>query len=155
MRGVNKVILIGNIGKDPETRAFASGDKVTNATLATSESWKDKQTGEQKESTEWHNLVFIGRLADIAERYVKKGSKIYVEGSIKTRKWQDKEGQDRYTTEVRVRELQLLDSKPADGGEQGRSSAPSRGAPARTPVPAAKQHHPAEFVDDDLDSIPF
>ena len=99
-RGVNKVILIGNLGKDPEVRYMPSGGAAANVTLATSESWKDKQTGEKQERTEWHNVVFFGRLAEIAGEYLKKGSKVYVEGSLRTRKWQDKNGTDRYTTEI-------------------------------------------------------
>ncbi len=116
-RGVNKVIIVGNLGGDPETRYFPSGGAVTNVTIATSESWKDKQTGEQKEATEWHRVAFNGRLAEIAGEYLKKGSKVYIEGSLRTRKWQDKNtGQDRYTTEIRAREMQMLDSR---GGGQG------------------------------------
>lgn len=143
-RGVNKAILIGNLGKDPETRQ--AGEKtVTNCSIATSESWKDKATGEQKERTEWHNLVFWGKLADIAAQYLKKGSQVYIEGKITTRKWQDKEGHDRYTTEIVVHDLQMLGGKPGgDTGNQRRDS-----APARTPAPAASEKN---FEDDD---IPF
>ena len=115
-RGVNKVILIGNLGKDPEVRYMPSGGAVTNITIATSESWKDKQTGEQQERTEWHNVVFFNRLAEIAGEYLKKGSKIYIEGSLRTRKWQDKEGKDRYTTEIVANEMQMLDSRGSGGG---------------------------------------
>ncbi len=115
-RGVNKVILIGNLGKDPEVRYMPSGSAVTNVTIATSESWKDKQSGEQQERTEWHNVVFFNRLAEIAGEYLKKGSKVYVEGSLRTRKWQDKEGRDRYTTEIVAGEMQMLDSKGGGGG---------------------------------------
>jgi single-strand DNA-binding protein len=159
-RGVNKVILIGNLGKDPEVRYFPSGDAVANATLATTESWKDRQTGEAKEATEWHNLVFPGKLGEIAGKYLRKGSKVYVEGSLRTRKWQDKSGQDRYTTEIRVGEMQMLDGKPGGGtasmGEDdgyssappSRSAAPSRSAPQRDAAPAMD----APFEDDD---IPF
>lgn len=113
-RGVNKVILIGNVGANPEMRATGSGAAVLNLTMATSENWKDKQTGEQQERTEWHRLVFFGRLAEIAGEYLKKGSKIYVEGSLRTRKWQDQAGQDQYTTEIVVAEMQMLDGR---GGE--------------------------------------
>lgn len=109
-RGVNKVILIGNLGKDPETKHLPSGSAVSNVTLATSESWKD-QSGEKQERTEWHNVVFYGKLAEIAGEYLHKGSKVYVEGSIRTRKWTDKEGNDRYTTEIIAREMQMLDGK--------------------------------------------
>ncbi|HEY5789438.1 MAG TPA: single-stranded DNA-binding protein [Gammaproteobacteria bacterium] len=115
-RGVNKVILIGNLGADPEVRYTTSGGAVCNARLATSESWKDKQTGEQREQTEWHRVVFFGRLGEIAGEYLKKGSKVYVEGSIRTRKWQDKEGQDRYSTEIVANEMQMLDSRGGGGG---------------------------------------
>jgi single-strand DNA-binding protein len=115
-RGVNKVILVGNLGKDPEVRYMPSGSAAANLTLATSESWKDKQTGEQKERTEWHNIVFFGRLAEIAGEYLKKGSQIYVEGSLRTRKWQDKSGNDRYTTEIVANEMQMLGSRGGGGG---------------------------------------
>jgi single-strand DNA-binding protein len=115
-RGVNKVILVGNLGKDPEVRYMPSGSAAANVALATSESWKDKQTGEQKERTEWHNIVFFGRLAEIAGEYLKKGSQIYVEGSLRTRKWQDKSGNDRYTTEIVANEMQMLGSRGGSGG---------------------------------------
>ncbi len=114
-RGVNKVILVGNLGNDPETRYMPSGGAVTNLTIATSEVWKDKQTGQQQDRTEWHRIVFFNRLAEIAGEYLRKGSKIYVEGSLRTRKWQDKAGQDRYTTEIVGSELQMLDSKGGAG----------------------------------------
>lgn len=117
-RGVNKVILIGNLGNDPETNQLPSGGAVTNCSIATSESWKDKQTGQQQERTEWHRCVFFNRLAEIAAEYLRKGSKVYVEGSLRTRKWQDKtSGQDRYTTEIVVSNMQMLDS--ANGGGSG------------------------------------
>lgn len=115
-RGVNKVILVGNLGGDPEVRYMPSGGAVTNVTIATSESWKDKQTGQQNERTEWHRVVFFNRLAEIAGEYLRKGSKIYVEGSLRTRKWQDQSGQDRYTTEIVGAEMQMLDSRGGDGG---------------------------------------
>ncbi len=120
-RGVNKVILVGNLGNDPETRAFPSGDMVTNITVATSETWKDKQTGQPQERTEWHRVVFHRRLAEIAGEYLRKGSKVYIEGSLRTRKWQDKAtGQDRYSTEIVAREMQMLDSRQGgQGGGQG------------------------------------
>jgi len=107
-RGINKVILVGNIGSDPETRYMPSGSAVTNASLATNESWKDKQTGEQKDRTEWHNVVFFNRLAEVAAEYLRKGSQVYVEGKLRTRKWQDKSGSDRYTTEIVCDEMQML-----------------------------------------------
>ena len=115
-RGVNKVIIVGNCGQDPETRFMPSGGAVTNLSIATSESWKDKNTGDQQERTEWHRVVFFNRLAEIAGEYVKKGSKVYVEGSLRTRKWQGQDGQDRYTTEIVASEMQMLDSR---GGQQG------------------------------------
>jgi len=123
-RGVNKVILVGNLGNDPETRFFPDGGAVTNASIATSESWKDKQTGQMQERTEWHRVVFRDRgnfrLGQIAGEYLKKGSKVYVEGSLHTRKWQDKDGQDRYTTEIVANEMQMLDSRGA--GQVGSSA---------------------------------
>jgi single-strand DNA-binding protein len=114
-RGINKVILIGNLGADPETRAMPSGMTVANIRVATSESWKDKQSGENKERTEWHNVAMFGRLGEIAGEYLKKGSKVYIEGSLRTRKWQDKQGQDRYTTEIIADEMQMLDSRGGGG----------------------------------------
>jgi single-strand DNA-binding protein len=139
-RGINKVILIGNLGKKPELRHFPNGDAVANATLATSESWTDKQSGEKKEMTEWHNVVFRRKLAEIAAQYLDRGSKVYVEGSLRTRKW-EKDGVDRYTTEVIVNDMQMLDGKP-----QGESSAPAR---------ASRPQAEAPLQDDDLDSVPF
>ncbi|MBQ0712229.1 MAG: single-stranded DNA-binding protein [Porticoccus sp.] len=115
-RGINKVILVGNLGKDPEAKFMPNGNAVTNITVATSESWKDKQTGQQQERTEWHRVVFFNRLAEIASEYLKKGSKVYVEGSLRTRKWQGQDGQDRYTTEIVASEMQMLDSR---GGSTG------------------------------------
>src|SRR3954465_12029881 len=114
-RGINKVILIGNLGADPETRAIASGMTVANIRVATSENWKDKQSGENKERTEWHNVAMFGRLGEIAGEYLKKGSKVYIEGSLRTRKWQDKQGNDRYTTEIIANEMQMLDSRGGGG----------------------------------------
>lgn len=119
-RGINKVILVGNLGQEPETRTFPDGGSITNISIATSEGWKDKQTGEQKERTEWHRVVFNGRLAEIAAQYLNKGSKVYIEGSLRTRKYQDKQtGQDRYSTDVFARELQMLDSRGMGEGQQG------------------------------------
>ncbi|MBV1882943.1 MAG: single-stranded DNA-binding protein [Pseudomonadales bacterium] len=117
-RGVNKVILVGNLGKDPETRYMPNGNAVTNVTLATSETWKD-QSGQMQEKTEWHRIVFFRRLAEVAGEYLKKGSKIYVEGRLQTNKWQDQSGNDRYTTEIVANEMQMLDSRGAGGGQQG------------------------------------
>jgi single-strand DNA-binding protein len=113
--GINKVTLIGNLGKDPETRYMPNGGAVTNVTLATSETWKDKNTGEQQERTEWHRVVFFNRLAEIAGEYLNKGSKVYIEGSLRTRKWQGQDGQDRYTTEIVANEMQMLDSRGHGG----------------------------------------
>jgi|TARA_B110000902_G_scaffold87134_1_gene103516 single-strand DNA-binding protein len=118
-RGVNKVIIVGNCGQDPETRFMPSGGAVTNLSIATSESWKDKTSGEPQERTEWHRVVFFNRLAEIAGEYVKKGSKLYVEGSLRTRKWQGQDGQDRYTTEIVASEMQMLDSRGGPGGSGG------------------------------------
>lgn len=122
-RGINKVILIGNLGADPQVRYSQSGVAMTSINLATADSWKDKQTGEQQDRTEWHRLVFFNRLAEIAGEYLRKGSKIYVEGSLRTRKWQDKNGVERYTTEIMVNEMQMLDSRgasaPASAGMSG------------------------------------
>lgn len=120
-RGVNKVILIGNLGQDPEVRYMPNGNAVTNVTLATSDSWKDRETGQQQERTEWHRVVFFGKLAEIAGQYLRKGSKVYVEGALRTRKWQDNQGQDRYTTEIVVDmngQMQMLDSRGEGGGYQ-------------------------------------
>lgn len=169
MASVNKVILVGNLGRDPEMRAFPSGDQVANVTLATTDKWKDKQTGEPKEHTEWHRLVFNGRLAEIAGQYLRKGSQIYVEGSIRTRKWQDQSGQERYSTEIRVDQMQMLGSRQgmgAPGGDDGYggggdyeaprravASAP-RAAPAPRPAPAPAPRAASGFDDMD-DDIPF
>ncbi|WP_022977800.1 single-stranded DNA-binding protein [Nevskia ramosa] len=163
-RGVNKVILIGNLGKDPEVKYFPNGDAFCNLTLATSESWNDKASGEKKEKTEWHNVVFTRKLAEIAGQYLKKGAKVYVEGSLRTRKWQDKEGQDRYTTEILVNDMQMLDGRSGGGGGGGmsdddysqspptRTSPPARSsAPSRAPQPQAAPA--AEHFEDD--DIPF
>lgn len=139
MRGVNKVILVGNVGKDPEVRYLPSGGAVANLTLATSESWKDKNTGQQQDQTEWHRVTFYGKLAEIVGEYVKKGSKLYVEGSLHTRKWQDKAtGQDKYSTEVKASEMQMLDSR-----NEGRQQSDG----------GARQQAPAESFDDA--DIPF
>ena len=124
-RGVNKVILVGTLGKDPETRYMPSGSAVTNMRIATNEQWKDKQTGEQQERTEWHSIAMFGRLAEIAAEYLRKGQQVYIEGKLRTRKWQDKEGKDRYTTEIVADEMQML------GGKGGGASAGER-APAGT-----------------------
>lgn len=153
---VNKVILVGRLGKDPETRYMTNGEAVTNATLATSENWKDK-SGEKQEKTEWHNLVFYRRLAEVAGEYLKKGAQIYVEGKIQTRKYQTKEGQERYITEIIVNEMQMLGSKSGGAGSfevvenQSSSSAPARSAPESKPAAAAAKSNFDNFDDD----IPF
>jgi len=138
-KGVNKVILIGNLGQDPETRYLPSGGAVTNITVATSESWKDKQTGQQQERTEWHKIVFFNRLAEIAGEYLKKGSKVYIEGSLRTRKWQDKEtGADRYSTEIVANEMQMLDSR-AGNSERGTTAQAESPQPAQATAQGAPQ----------------
>lgn len=118
MKGVNKVILVCTLGQDPELKTFGNGGQIANVSAATSESWTDKNTGERKEQTEWHRLVFNGRLAEVVQQYLKKGSKVYVEGSLRTRKWTDQSGQERYVTEIRGDNMQMLDSKPQDSGGQ-------------------------------------
>ena len=162
-RGVNKVILVGNLGNDPESRFLPSGGAVTNITLATSETWKDKQSGQPQERTEWHRVVFFNRLAEIANEYLHKGSKVYLEGSLRTRKWQDKSGQDRYTTEIVAGEMQMLDSR--GGGQTGGGSQPqgdynqsspqSGGAPGAAAPGAAKPSAQPEDFGDFNDDIPF
>jgi len=148
-RGVNKVILIGNLGRDPEVRYMPSGSAVTNVTIATTDSWKDKQTGDKQERTEWHNVVFFNRLAEIAGEYLKKGSKVYVEGSLRTRKWQDKNtGADRYTTEIVANEMQMLDSKGGGGSASFNQDTSSQGSDARPEMATAG-------ADDFDDDIPF
>src|SRR5271169_4291454 len=129
-RGINKVILIGNLGADPETRAIPSGTTVANLRIATSESWRDKQSGEQQERTEWHRVAMFGRLAEIAAEYLKKGSQVYIEGSLRTRKWTDKQGNERYSTEIIGNELQML------GGRGGAAGGASAGAPASGAQPS-------------------
>ncbi len=136
-RGINKVILVGNLGQDPETRYTANGSAVTNITIATSESWKDKQTGQQQERTEWHRVVIFNKLGEIAGQYLRKGSKVYIEGALRTRKWQDQGGQDRYTTEIVASEMQMLDSRGAGdqmGGGQAMGGYQQQ-APAAAPAP--------------------
>jgi single-strand DNA-binding protein len=124
MASVNKVILIGNLGKDPETRYMPSGDAICNISVATTDTWKDKASGEKKEQTEWHRVAFFGKLAEIAGQYLKKGSQVYIEGSLRTRKWQDKEGQDRYTTEIRADQMKMLGSRQGMGEAPPREPAP-------------------------------
>ena len=149
-KGINKVILIGNLGQDPDVRYMPNGNAVANVTLATSDSWKDKNTGETQERTEWHRVVFFRRLGEIVGEYCKKGSKIYVEGRLQTRKWQDKNGQDRYTTEIVADQMQMLDSRGGGGSasfnQNAGTSAQNSSAPS-SPAPAPD----ADFDDD----IPF
>jgi single-strand DNA-binding protein len=167
-RGVNKVILVGNLGKDPEIRYTPSGSAVANITIATSDQWKDKHTGEQQERTEWHRVVFFNRLAEVVGEYVKKGQQIYVEGRIQTRKWQDQSGQDRWTTEIVANEMQMLGGR-GSGSDQGMDqSAPppqqrptpqqqgqgggQQNSPEKAPAPASTQGGAFDDFDDD---IPF
>jgi single-strand DNA-binding protein len=169
-RGVNKVIIVGNCGQDPETRFMPSGGAVTNLSIATSESWKDKNTGDQQERTEWHRVVFFNRLAEIAGEYVKKGSKLYVEGSLRTRKWQGQDGQDRYTTEIVASEMQMLDSRGGQQGggdyqqssnqQYGQQSAPQQNTPQQQAPSAPQQGQNApqqapQGMDTFDDDIPF
>lgn len=135
MASVNKVTLIGNLGRDPEMKTFPSGDQVANVTIATTEKWKDKQSGEQKEHTEWHRVTFNGRLAEIAGQYLRKGSSVYVEGSLRTRKWTDQAGVEKYATEIRADQMQMLGGKA--GGDAGGAPAPRAAAPAAGRAPAA------------------
>jgi single-strand DNA-binding protein len=155
-RGVNKVILIGNLGKDPETRYMPSGSAVTNLTLATSESWKDKQSGEQQERTEWHKIAMFGRLAEIAAEYLRKGSQVYIEGKLRTRKWQDKEGKDRWTTEIVADEMHMLGGKgggaAAGAGAMAGAAAGGGGAAGGGRAAVNDSGAPPGDFDDD---IPF
>jgi len=167
MASVNKVIVVGNLGRDPEMRTFPSGDQVANVTIATTDKWKDKQSGEMKEATEWHRVVFNGRLAEIVGQYLRKGSQVYVEGSLRTRKWTDKDGIEKFTTEIRADQMQMLGSRQGmggpggdDGGGGGGYEAPRQSAPARAPAAAAPRQAPAASraasgFDDMDDDIPF
>src|SRR5512139_650446 len=150
---VNKVILVGRLGKDPETRYMTSGEAVTNVTLATSENWKDK-SGEKQEKTEWHNLVFYRRLAEIAGEYLKKGSQVYVEGRLQTRKWQDKDGQDKYTTEIIADRMQMLGSRQGMGGGDREAGGDREGGARPAAKPAGAKPAGSKF-DDFEDDIPF
>lgn len=149
MASVNKVILVGNLGKDPETRYMPNGDPVTTITVATTDTWKDKNSGEKKEATEWHRVVFFRKLAEIAGQYLKKGSQIYLEGSLKTRKWQDKNGQDRYTTEIVADTMQMLGRRQEGGGQ---APAQGQGAPGQ---PTANANAGGGGFSDFEDDIPF
>ena len=184
MASVNKVIIVGNLGRDPEMRTFPSGDQVANVTIATTDKWKDKQTGEMKEATEWHRVVFNGRLAEIVGQYLRKGSQVYVEGSLRTRKWTDQSGVEKYSTEIRADQMQMLGSRQGMGGggqgggqqgggyddgyggdQGGYDQAPRRAAPAPRPMaapaqrpapaPVAQAPRAASGFDDMDDDIPF
>jgi len=146
-RGVNKVIIVGNLGNDPETKYMPSGSAVTNLSVATNESWKDKQTGEQKDRTEWHRVAMFGRLAEIAAEYLRKGSQVYIEGKLRTRKWQDQQGNDKYTTEIIADEMQML-------GGRGGGGAPAMGGSSGGPPPAPASGGGSGSGDFD-DDIPF
>jgi single-strand DNA-binding protein len=161
MASINKVILVGNLGRDPETRYLPEGGAVTNVSIATTDTWKDKTSGEKKEATEWHRVVFFNRLAEIAGEYLKKGSQVYVEGRLRTRKWQDKEGQDKYTTEIVCDTMQMLGGRQGMGEGGGRGAergdaSPDRGGPPAEgrPAPSAAKK-PAGKFDDMEDDIPF
>ena len=185
MASINKVIIVGNLGRDPEMRTFPSGDQVANVTIATTDKWKDKQSGEMKEATEWHRVVFNGRLAEIAGQYLRKGSQVYVEGSLRTRKWTDQAGVEKYSTEIRADQMQMLGSRQGMGGggqggggqqgggyddgyggdQGGYDQAPRRAAPAPRPMaapaprpapaPVAQAPRAASGFDDMDDDIPF
>ena len=168
MASVNKVIIVGNLGRDPETRSFPNGDQVANVTIATTDRYKDKTSGEMKEITEWHRVSFFGRLAEIAGQYLRKGSQVYVEGSLRTRKWTDKDGVEKYSTEIRADSMQMLGSRQGMGGAGGddgggydappsRAAAPAARAPAAAPrqAPAATPAKTASGFDDMDDDIPF
>ena len=165
MASVNKVIIVGNLGKDPEMRSFPNGDQIANVSIATTDKWKDKTTGEMKEATEWHRINFNGRLAEIVGQYLKKGSQVYVEGSLRTRKWTDKDGVEKFTTEIRADQMQMLGSRQGMGGPssqddgdaggyQPRAAAPARAAPA-APRQAPAASKAASGFDDMDDDIPF
>ena len=167
MASVNKVTIVGNLGKDPEMRSFPNGDQIANITVATTDRWKDKTSGEMKEATEWHRVAFNGRLAEIVGQYLRKGSQVYVEGSLRTRKWTDKDGVEKYTTEIRADQMQMLGSRQGMGGgagggdDGGGYEAPSRAPAARAPAaaprqaPAAAPAKAASGFDDMDDDIPF
>jgi len=157
-RGINKVILVGNLGADPDTRYMPSGKAVTNIRIATSDSWKDKQTGDTQERTEWHSVVLFDKLGEIAAEYLRKGSQVYIEGSLKTRKWQDKEGKDRYTTEIVARDMQMLGGRGgAAGGGGGAGGGSSAGGESRAPRSAPMEDRaPAPAGEEEFDDdIPF
>lgn len=158
MASVNKVILVGNLGRDPEMRSFPSGDQIANVTLATTDQWKDKQTGERREHTEWHRLVFNGKLAEVAAQYLRKGSQVYIEGALRTRKWQDKDtGKDCYATEIRVDQMKMLGKREDGAGSAASAQTPAPAAQRKTAAPAPqaqKSSNSGGFGDMD-DDIPF
>ena len=153
MASVNKVIIVGNLGADPETRYTPGGDAITNIRVATTDRWKDKASGEMKEATEWHRIAFFGRLAEVAGEYLKKGSQVYVEGSLRTRKWQDKDGQDRYSTDIRGDVMQMLGRREGGGMPREEGAARPAEKAGGEAKPAAKK--PAGKFDDMEDDIPF
>ncbi|MEE9351876.1 MAG: single-stranded DNA-binding protein [Thiotrichaceae bacterium] len=170
MASVNKVILVGNLGQDPEVKYMPSGGAVANISIATTDNWKDKSTGEKKEKTEWHRVVFFNRLAEIVGEYLRKGSQVYIEGNLRTRKWQDQSGQDRYTTEIVAKEMTMLGGRAGAGDGGGYSSAPSQAAPMQQGGQQAQQgggnpnapqnnsapqQQPPGNFDDFEDDIPF
>ena len=151
-RGVNKVTLIGNLGADPEIRYTANGSAVANVRLATAESWRDRESGEQQERTEWHRVVFFSRLAEIVGEYLKKGSQVYIEGRLQTRKWQDRDGNDRYTTEIVANEMQMLGGRGGGGGSFDAPSNQTSQGQSASPAPVSSSEPPMDDFDDD---IPF
>lgn len=155
MRGVNKVILVGTLGRDPETKTFQNGGSLTQFSIATSESWTDKNTGERKEHTEWHRIVASNRLGEIAQQYLKKGSKVYIEGKLKTRQWTDQNGQERYTTEISASELQMLDSKGDSNYQQNQSQNAQQGYAQPKPQAQPTAGGGTSDLDDDLPFAPI
>ena len=165
MASINKVIIVGNLGKDPEMRSFPNGDQIANVSIATTDRWKDKTSGEMKEATEWHRINFSGRLAEIVGQYLKKGSQVYVEGSLRTRKWTDKDGQEKFTTEIRADQMQMLGSRQGMGGSGSSDEGSGYEAPRRAAPPPAPRAAPvaqsagaskaASGFDDMDDDIPF
>ncbi len=154
MASINKVILVGNLGQDPEVKYMPSGGAVTNISIATTDSWKDKATGEKKENTEWHRVVFFNRLAEIVGEYLRKGSQVYIEGNLRTRKWQDQNGVDKYTTEIVAREMQMLGSRAGGSSDFKQSSSPQGGQKAPEKAPSQQTTPPQNFDNFD-DDIPF
>lgn len=157
MRGVNKVILVGTLGKDPETKTFANGGSLTQFSIATSESWTDKNSGERKEQTEWHNIVLQNKLGEIAQQYLKKGSKVYIEGSLNTRKWTDQNGQERYTTQIKGQQMQMLDSANGNNQQQSQQPKPQQQQNSYTAKPqqAYKPQNGGGEIEDDLPFAPI